>query len=175
MLKNILEVSPRPLTAAAFSAYGEVVSTANAQKVLSVNDGRAQRYTRMATQRSLASELKQEFSLYRLSPSRLPVEASYFERHPLSTQLFYPLCSARYLVLVCPALANGMPDAARAQAWLAEPGVGINYHAGVWHYPLVALDEGGDFLMLMAEGAGAQDCETAAIPITVRVNSLTEN
>jgi ureidoglycolate lyase len=172
LLNKTIAIAPRLLTATEFSAYGEVVSTANARKVLAVNDGRAQRFTRLATQHSLTTDLKQELSLYRLSPSSLPIEANYFERHPLTTQLFYPLCNARYLVLVCPTMADGMPDAAHAQAWLAEPGIGINYHAGVWHYPLVALDDGGDFLMLMAEGAGAQDCETAQLSITVRVNPL---
>lgn len=167
-----MNLTPWPLTAAEFSPYGEIVSTASARAVFKVNDGRAERFAHLAVQHSLTPGMKQELSLYRLTPTTLPLNVSYFERHPLTTQLFYPLCAARYLVLVCPSAANGTPDAAQAKAWVAEPGVGINYHPGVWHYPLVALDDGGDFLMLMAEGAGAQDCEIAPVPISLRVESL---
>lgn len=159
----------RPLGAEVFAPYGELVGPASARSVYPVNDGRAQRFAHLATQESRRTGLTQELSLYRVSPSTLPLEVGYFERHPLSSQLFYPLCASRYLVVVCASAPDGSPDAASAVALLAEAGVGINYHAGVWHYPLVALDAGGDFLMLMAQGAGAQDCEIAPLPTPLRV------
>lgn len=167
-----MDLTPRALTAAEFSPYGDIVGTQSARAVFKVNDGRAERFAHLALQQSVAPACKQELSLYRLNPSTLPLDVSYFERHPLTTQIFYPLCAARYLVLVCPSAADGSPDAARAQAWVAPAGLGINYHPGVWHYPLVALDEGGDFLMLMAEGAGAQDCEISALATPMRVGCL---
>ena len=160
---------PCPLSADVFAPYGELVSPASARSVYPVNDGRAQRFAHLATQESLRTGLTQELSLYRLTPSTLPLEVSYFERHPLSSQLFYPLCASRYLVVVCAAAPDGRPDATRAVALLAEAGVGINYHPGVWHYPLVALDQGGDFLMMMAQGGGEQDCEIAPLPTPFRV------
>lgn len=165
-----MNLIPRCLTAENFLDYGEVVSAASARAVFPVNDGRAQRFAQLATQKSHPPGLTQELSLYRVSPSTLPLVVSYFERHPLSSQLFYPLCATRYLVVACPSAADGQPDASRAQAWVASPGIGINYHAGVWHYPLAALDEGGDFLMLMAQSGGLQDCEiaTLATPFSVR-------
>ncbi|MEO7952948.1 MAG: ureidoglycolate lyase [Polaromonas sp.] len=164
-----MNLLPSCLTAESFLPYGEVVSTASARAVFAVNDGRARRFAHLATQQSHPPALTQELSLYRVSPSNLPLVVSYFERHPLSSQLFYPLSPTRYLVVVCPAAADGQPDAGRAHAWLAGSGIGINYHAGVWHYPLVALDQGGDFLMLMAQSGGMQDCEIAqlAAPFSV--------
>ena len=95
-----------PLSAKAFAPYGEMVSPASAQSVYPVNDGRAQRFAHLATQESLRTGLSQELSLYRVQPSTLPLEVGYFERHPLSSQLFYPLCASRYLVVVCGTLLS---------------------------------------------------------------------
>lgn len=158
-----------PLTADVFAPFGELVGPHSARSVYPVNDGRAQRFAHLATQERLRTGLTQELSLYRVSPSTLPLEVAYFERHPLSSQLFYPLCASRYLVVVCPTASDGTPDAANAVALLAPAGMGINYHAGVWHYPLVALDQGGDFLMMMAQAGGEQDCEIAALPTPLRI------
>lgn len=159
----------RPLSAEVFAPFGEMVGPSCARSVYPVNDGRAKRFAHLATQESLRPGLTQELSLYRVSPSTLPLEVAYFERHPLTSQLFYPLCASRYLVVVCPAAPDGTPDAVHAVALLAPAGVGINYRAGVWHYPLVALDEGGDFLMMMAQAGGAQDCEISPLSTPLRV------
>lgn len=163
---------PCALSVDVFAPYGELVSPASARSVYPVNDGRAERFANLATQESRGSGLTQELSLYRVTSSTLPLEISYFERHPLSTQLFYPLCASRYLIVVCATASDGTPDAASAVALLAEAGIGINYHAGTWHYPLVALDQGGDFLMMMAQGGGDQDCEIALLPAPLRVDDV---
>lgn len=157
-------IPPIPLDAAAFAPFGELVADATAQSIFPVNDGRALRHARLATHKSnAAADLRQEISLYRVRPNTWPVEVAYFERHPLSTQLFYPLGTAPYLVVVCASDATGAPDTDTAIAFMGGAGVGINYHPGTWHYPLVTLQHEADFLMLMAESGTAADCEIARL------------
>ncbi|MBC7499049.1 MAG: ureidoglycolate lyase [Herminiimonas sp.] len=160
-----------PLSSTAFAPFGELVADATAHSIFPVNDGRALRHARLATPKSIsAAYLRQEISLYRVACSPWPVEVAYFERHALSSQLFYPLGSAAYLVVVCASDALGAPDPLTAIAFTGGTGCGINYHPGTWHYPLVTLGQQSDFLMLMAESGTEADCEIAwlAQPLLVQ-------
>ena len=52
-----------------------------------------------------------------------------------------------------------IPDIlAHLEAFIALPGQGINYGAGTWHHPMVALDEPADFAMLVWEAGNEGDC-----------------
>jgi ureidoglycolate lyase len=88
----------------------------------------------------------------------LPFQVQLLERHPHSTQAFLPLACTRFLVCVAPALADGSPDIHGIAAFLCGPGQGVNYHRGVWHHPILALDGAADFAMLAWEDGSAQDC-----------------
>jgi len=47
---------------------------------------------------------------------------------------------------------------------MAAPGQGVNYARGTWHHPLLALDAGGDFLVIDRGGPGAaDDCEVLSL------------
>jgi ureidoglycolate lyase len=75
------------------------------------------------------------------------------ERHPLGSQAFMPLNGHAYLVAVAPrgeTFATG-----DVRVFLARGDQGVNYAAGVWHHPLLALDTVCDFLIVDRAGAGA--------------------
>ena len=56
------------------------------------------------------------------------------------------------------------------RAFLAENGQGVNYHRGVWHHPLIALEAAIDFLCIDRAGAGANcDEETLAQTWTLSI------
>lgn len=67
------------------------------------------------------------------------------ERHPLSSQAFYPLSTFPYLVVVAP---TGELDPSAIVAFLAQPNQGVNYHRGVWHHYSLALAGISDFLVV---------------------------
>ena len=51
------------------------------------------------------------------------------------------------------------------RCFLAAHGEGVNYHAGTWHHPLIALDEVSDFLIVDRGGEG-HNCDEASMPRT---------
>lgn len=66
---------------------------------------------------------------------------------------------SRFLIVAAPSLPNNTPDLARLRAFLCHPGQGINYRAGVWHHPIIALDQPAEFAMLAWEDGSSGDCE----------------
>src|ERR1700677_1626172 len=97
-------------------------------------------------------------AIYRAERQDLPLRLTTLERHPFSSQVFVAINVPRFLVVVAPADAEGLPDADRAHAFVGVAGRGINYRPGVWHAPITALDQPGDFMMLMWERGTKEDC-----------------
>lgn len=97
--------------------------------------------------------------LARTDVTPLPLDIEAMERHPHSSQTFFPLQAARYLVMVCPAAADGSPDLERLDAFIIGGAQGINYNPGTWHHPLTALDSAASFAALVWENGSAADTE----------------
>lgn len=158
---------PEPLQDRAFAPFGRVIrfDTAAARPV---NEGTARRADTDALFEA-ASGTMPRLALYRAEPQELPCRLSLFERHPDSAQSFVSLNVPSFLVVVAPAGADGLPDVAAARAFLGTAGTGLSYRPDQWHTPILALDEGGDLLMLMAEHRDARDCieHRLAHPITI--------
>jgi ureidoglycolate lyase len=143
------------LSAEAFAPFGDIV-TFDGDSALLVNDGWALRANSAA---QLAGDAgKPVLAIYRAESRDLPLQLTTLERHPFSSQTFVAIGAPRFLVVVAPPDPQGLPDAARAQAFVGEAGEGINYRPGVWHAPITALDQSGDFIMLMWERGTEDDC-----------------
>jgi ureidoglycolate lyase len=68
----------------------------------------------------------------------------------------------RFLVVVAPAGPAFSP--ADLRCFMARAGQGVNYAAGTWHHPLIALDGGGDFVVIDRGGPHAvDDCEEQSL------------
>lgn len=150
-------VRARPLTVEGFAPWGDVVS-AGLRAGSAANQGTAVRFDRCARLSSTRPGAAPNLAVFRSAPQPLPLTVRLLERHPCSTQAFLPMRCARFLVIVAPTRPDGAPDAARLEAFVCGPAQGINYHPGVWHHPIVALDAPADFAMLAWEDGGAEDC-----------------
>jgi ureidoglycolate lyase len=82
------------------------------------------------------------------------------ERHPLSSQSFYPLDAQPFLVVV--AEGAGRPRAAAVRAFLCSGAQGVNYRRNTWHHGLIALGEVSRFLVVDRGGPG-ENCEQCEI------------
>ena len=78
------------------------------------------------------------------------------ERHPLGSQAFLPLGEAPFLVVVAPAGARVEP--AGLVAFRTDGRQGVNYRKGVWHHPVIALDQVTDFAVIDRGGPG-ENCD----------------
>jgi ureidoglycolate lyase len=147
---------PQPLTAAAFAPFGQVIEARADASHRTINEGYAERYDDLARLDTSAAGGRPVVSIYRARPRTLPMQVRMVERHRLGSQLFMPLSPQRFLVVVAPAGAE--PRAEALQCFQTDAGQGVNLNPDIWHHPLLALDAGGDYLVV-ERGAHTQDCE----------------
>jgi ureidoglycolate lyase len=148
----------QPLTAGAFAPFGDVVS-AGVGAASGANQGTAVRYDDAAAIGATAPGTRPTLAVYRSVSRTLPVPVVLLERHAVTTQLFVPMVVGRYLVVVAPTDDRGEPDLAGLRAFVGVPGQAVNYRAGTWHHPIVALDRDADFVMLAWVDGTPRDCE----------------
>ena len=148
-----------PLTAAAFAPFGDVIEAGGAGA--DINDGTCVRFddlARVETDANGAAGL----SVFRAAPRALPLPVEMLERHPLGSQAFVPLSRRAFLVVVAEGSAE-RPDLETMRAFQTAPGQGVNFHRGVWHHPLIALEEVCDFLVADRVGPG-ENCDIFKFP-----------
>jgi ureidoglycolate lyase len=88
----------------------------------------------------------------------LPIEV--LERHPQSSQAFFPLEQLPFLVVV--AEDGGTPLAQRVRAFRTAGLQGVNYRRNTWHHALIALHRTVHFLVVDRAGPG-ENCEQQRI------------
>lgn len=147
-MTRILTVEP--LTRSAFAPFGDVVEADPATMRL-INGGTTERFHALARPEALGEGAELIVSLFRGQPRCFPYVVDMVERHPLGSQSFHPLQDRPWLVVVAEDEA-GRPG--RPRAFLATGRQGVNYRAGTWHHPLMALGAPSDFLVVDRSGPG---------------------
>jgi len=134
------------LTKAGFAPFGEVIDIDGAQH-FPINQGFAERFNDLAAVDAEAVNV----SIVVAKPRPKPIAITLMERHPLGSQIFYPLQDRPWLVLVC-----GDPnDRNSFRAFSATGRQGINYARNTWHHPLLVLEADSRFLVVDRKGPGA--------------------
>lgn len=146
---NALQLEVQPLTRKAFAPFGEVIEASDAAKHFTINAGNTERYHDLANIEP-GPEGRVIVSIFRGQPRSLPFTVQMMERHPLASQAFIPMSGRPYLVVVAP--AGEPPGVGDLQVFLARGDQGVNYATGVWHHPLLALEEVCDFLVVDRSG-----------------------
>ena len=157
-----------PLTSEAFAPFGEVIEVASATKHFTINDGNTERYHDLANI-DTGSNGRAIVSIFRGQPRALPFLVEMMERHQLGSQAFIPMSDSPYLVVV--AAAGKIPEAKDLRVFLARAGQGVNYAAGVWHHPLLALDTVSDFLIIDRDGPD-DNCEEVSLDPAGLIRSI---
>ncbi len=140
---------PIPLTKTAFAPFGDVVESEGANH-FGINQGFAERYNDLAHVETAAEHGLVNISIVEAKPRPAPIAIALMERHPLGSQIFFPLQDRPWLVLVC-----GDPkDAASYRAFRASGRQGVNYARNVWHHPLLVLDPESRFMVVDRKGPG---------------------
>ena len=135
---------PQPLEEKPFKEFGNIIGTFE-REPLAINDGNTQRFNDLAELVIFKEGGKPSINIFRSKPIFLPFVIKSMERHPLSSQAFFPLSEEPYLVVVAP---KGELLPMEAKAFLAQPGQGVNFHPGVWHHYNLALNNISDFLVV---------------------------
>jgi len=158
-----------PLERARFAPFGDVIDLQ--ADWFPINQGTTRRYHDLGRVQVLASPSGEEgvcsgaISLAVSEQVTLPVTVRMLERHPLGSQAWIPRTHAPFIIVVAPNLATAdgepdRPDEHAIRAFYARADQGVNYHAGVWHHPLLCLSAGGQFVLVDRVGK-AHNCDEA--------------
>jgi ureidoglycolate lyase len=154
----------QPLTRERFSRYGDALDASGVCDHLA-NNGAVQVFRNRAGLEFEMQGGRASISIVRSAPSRLPLQIKVMEHHPLGSQAFAPLGGGEWLVLAAPA---GRLDPDAIEAFRVAPNQGVNYRRGVWHHPLIALNQVSDFLIIERAGEGENlTLESLAEPLEI--------
>jgi len=137
------QLTPEPLTKAAFAPFGDVVENDGATGI-EINQGFARRCNGLAAIDVTSNAGAVNISLFDARPRPQPIAILLMERHPLGSQLFMPLQDKPWLVVVC----TNPHDLSSYRAFTASGRQGVNYARDVWHHPLLVLGDGERFLVV---------------------------
>lgn len=152
----------QPLTPAAFAPFGTVLAVDGQPDTLpqrSINSGNAQRYDLLADLQLTAAGGVPTVVLFRAQARQFPLPITEMERHTLGSQMFVPLGTQRFVVVV--ARPGSAPQAQDLHAFVTNGRQGVVLSPGTWHHALLAV-EGGDFVVVERR-AGEVDCEVCSL------------
>ena len=133
-----------------FKKFGDMITT-NGIKPLEINDGYAKRYDGIATLDAKKDNGEFIISIFSALKRSFPMKVDMMEKHPLGSQAFIPMKETTFLAFVAP--EGDKPDLDKVEAFIIPKGVGVNYNAGIWHFPLIATED-MDFLVVDRKGKG---------------------
>ncbi|MBS7805935.1 ureidoglycolate lyase [Rhizobiales bacterium TNE-4] len=131
-----------PLTQAAFSPFGEVIE--QPAQGSTINQGFADRFDRLAHIETKGPTGLVNISLFTARKRPSPIVIKMMERHPLGSQLFYPLQDRDWIVVVC----TDPRDQQTYRAFRATGRQGVNYARNTWHHPLIVLADDERFFVV---------------------------
>jgi len=99
-----------------------------------------------------------------VSAAVTPLTIAVLENHPFSAQTFLTLNAAPSLVVVCASKADGRPDPATIQAFIARPDQIVTYGRGVWHHKVTPLLQPGAYAMVMQQTGRVDDTTLFDLP-----------
>lgn len=136
------------LTKTAFASFGDVVEMEGGERI-TINQNFAQRFNNLAHVDVEHEGGSVNISLAAAIPRPLPIAIKMMERHPLGSQIFYPLQNESWLVLVC----SDPHDLGSYRAFNASGRQGVNYQRNIWHHPLLVLNN-SRFIVIDRQGPG---------------------
>lgn len=140
---------PESISRGAFRPFGDVIEMEGSPS-FTINQGFAERFNDLAQVDVALEGGLTNISLFLGQPRPLPIAISLMERHPLGSQIFYPLQDRPWLAVV----AEDVHDFASYRAFRLSGQQGVNYARNVWHHPLLVLDPDSRFLIVDRKGPG---------------------
>lgn len=139
-------IRPLPITAQRFARFGDVIH-ASASARSAMNDARFERFHDLANVDVAEAGGRAAISIARCrTATTFPHRIDMVERHPHGSQAFIPLQPFSFIVVVAP--ATEAVDVSDLCAFVTDGTQSINYHKGVWHIPMIALQSGQQFLIV---------------------------
>ena len=145
-----LVIKPKIINKENFKKFGDMI-TIDDIKPLEINNGYAKRYDGIANLDAKKNDGESIISIFSALKRSFPMKVDMMEKHPLGSQAFIPMKETTFLAFVAP--LGDKPDLNKVEAFIIPKGVGVNYNAGIWHFPLIATED-MNFLVVDRKGSG---------------------
>ena len=143
-------INPVKIKRSNFNTYGDLIST-NDINPIDINAGYAKRFDNLADLNTSNESGKTIVSIFSALKRTFPMKIDMMEKHPLSSQAFIPMKDTTFLAFVAP--PGDKPEIGEIKSFIISSGVGINYKAGIWHFPLISTED-TNFLVIDRKGKG---------------------
>jgi len=143
-------IKPIPITKENFSKFGNMITTEDI-KPLEINNGYAKRFDNIAKIDTSSKNGETTISIFSALKRSFPMKIDMMEKHPLGSQAFIPMKETTFLTLVAP--EGEKPDVEKIESFIVPKGIGVNYKANVWHFPLISTED-MNFLVVDRKGSG---------------------
>ena len=143
-------IKPIPITKENFSKFGNMITTEDI-KPLEINNGYAKRFDNIAKIDTSSKNGETTISIFSALKRSFPMKIDMMEKHPLGSQAFIPMKETTFLTLVAP--EGEKPDIEKIESFIVPKGIGVNYKANVWHFPLISTED-MNFLVVDRKGSG---------------------
>ena len=143
-------IKPTKISRENFAQYGDLITSSDIDPI-SINAGYAKRFDNLANLDTSKEEGKTIISIFSALKRKFPMKIDMMEKHPLGSQAFIPMKESIFLALVAP--QGDKPEIDKIESFIIPKGMGINYKPGIWHFPLISL-ENMNFLVVDRKGPG---------------------
>ena len=143
-------VKPKLISKENFKKFGDMITTSGI-KPLEINDGYAKRFDGIANLNTKKDNGESTISIFSALKRSFPMKIDMMEKHPLGSQAFIPMKETVFLAFVAP--EGDEPDLNKIESFIIPNGIGVNYNAGIWHFPLIATED-MNFLVVDRLGSG---------------------
>jgi ureidoglycolate lyase len=170
---KVKSINSIPLNHTNFERFGDFLTLEDANH-FKINGGSTDRFHALSQVDTSTQDGKTIISMFRGQAFNLPFVLKVMERHPLGSQTFIPLnpsLGQRYLIVVAPAECVSEEDITNnLSAFIAQGFEGVTYKKGVWHHPLISLDQINDFIVVDRSGPG-NNCDEIPISSSVVIDN----
>ena len=143
-------ITPIKINKKNFSKFGDIIST-KGLSAININNGYAKRFDNIANLDTKKKNGKTIISIFSAKKRTFPMTINMLEKHPLGSQAFVPMEDTKFIVFVAP--RGDKPDINKIQSFLVPKQTGVNYKAGIWHFPLISM-KNMNFLIVDRKGKG---------------------
>ena len=143
-------IKPKKITRKNFKKFGDLISTKKI-KPININNGYAKRFNNLCKINTSSKKGNTIMSIFSAKKRKFPMKIKMMEKHPLGSQAFVPMSATKFLVFVAP--KGDKPDINKIQSFLVPKQTGVNYKAGIWHFPLISM-KNMNFLIVDRKGKG---------------------
>lgn len=157
-----ITLQPEVLTPERFAPFGDVVEASSEHRT-AMNSGRFERFDNLGAVVTKDGDAAISIARCRIATS-LPYRIDMVERHPLGSQAFVPMSRCRMIVVV--AEPGESVDARDLRAFVTNGRQGVNYRCGTWHMPLIAFEEGQEFVVI-DRATDSPNCDEHTLDETV--------